>query len=113
MLSILKGFYGKDDATANVFTSLLLPDILMFQVGNPNGFGTFIGPGGSILGNGRRLRDAVIHTELSLLTGGAITTDNVDDDNGTRITDGQMGTVAAFPYIGAPNNPPGNPANFK
>ena len=47
------------------------------------------------------MRDAVIHTELSLLTGGAITTDNVDDDNGTRITDGQMGTVAAFPYIGA------------
>ncbi|HEV3445802.1 MAG TPA: DUF4331 family protein [Gemmataceae bacterium] len=112
MLSILKGFYGKDDATANAFTGLLLPDILMFQVGNPNGFGTFIGPGGSILGNGRRLRDAVIHTELNLLTGGAITTDNVNDDNGTRITDGQMGTVAAFPYFGPPNNPSGNPANF-
>jgi hypothetical protein len=113
MISVFKGFYGRDANTAQALTGLLLPDMVMFQVGNPNGFGTFIGPGGSILGNGRRLRDDVIDFELSVLTGGGITTDNVADDNGTRITDGQMGTVAAFPYIGAPNSPPGNPANFK
>ena len=87
-------------------------DILMYDVTNPGGFGTFIGPGGSILGNGRKLRDDVIDVELGLLLG-AGASDNVGDDNGTRITDGQMGTVAAFPYLGPPNNPPTNPAGFK
>ena len=60
------------------------------------------------------MRDDVIDLELSLLTGGAIPSDNVADDNGDRITDGTMrpnGTfrTAAFPYIGPPNNPPAGP----
>ena len=45
----------------------------------------------------------------TLLTNGKITTDNVDDDNGTRITDGAPGTTALFPYLGRPNNPPAGP----
>jgi hypothetical protein len=89
---------------------VLLPDILVFELGNGNGFGTPVGPAGGplgkqFLGNGRRLRDAVIHAEVGLLTNNAVTTDNVDDDNGTKITDGNNGTTAAFPYIGPPNSP--------
>lgn len=95
MVSVLMGFFGRNATDADGLSNFLLPDILTFQVGNASGFP-----------NGRRLRDDVIDIELGLLTNGAITTDNVPDDNGTRITDGNMGTVAAFPYVGPPNNPP-------
>lgn len=105
MVGVLQGFYGRTANDANAITNLLLPDVLLFQLGNPNGFGTFITdpfkPGlGTVLGNGRRLRDDVMDINLNILSNGAITTDNVPDDNATRITDGNMGTTAAFPYIG-------------
>ena len=73
----------------------LLPDVNTYNTSMATGFP-----------NGRGLRDDVIDVALGLLTNGGITTDNVPDDNGTRITDGQMGTTAAFPYLGPPNIPP-------
>jgi hypothetical protein len=103
MVSVLQSFYGQSLPDANGISDLLLPDILVFETGNPNGFGT---PVAGFLGNGRRLRDDVIDVELNVLTDGGITTDSVADDNGTRITDGNSGTVAAFPYIGARNASP-------
>lgn len=110
MSSVFSGFYGRPVATANTLTSVLLPDMLMFQIGNSSGFGTFLS-GGTILGNGRRLSDDVIDFELNVLTGGAITTDNVGDDNGLKVTDGSKDPVSGqtraimFPYIGAANTP--------
>ena len=113
MQTVLTTVYGGLFQTPNAagLANALLPDILMFQVGNSAGFGTFIGPGNGILGNGRKLTDPVIHIELSLLTGGKVTTDNVNDDNGLKVTDGTVDPVSgqtrqiAFPYIGAANNP--------
>jgi len=117
MISVLTSVYGRPlngafPTSATSLADFLLPDILTFNTStafstnstDANGFP-----------NGRRLRDDVIDLEFSLLTGGAITTDNVPDDNGTKITDGTNGTTAAFPYIGAPNLPlngsaPGNTA---
>jgi len=95
LIGVLVNFYGRTQAAAEGLADFLLPDVLTFEVGNPNGFP-----------NGRRLRDDVIDIELALLTGGAITTDNVPDDNGSRITDGNNGTTAAFPYIGFKNSCP-------
>jgi hypothetical protein len=95
--------FRRTAADAAGLADFLLPDILTvdlslaFNAAN-NGFP-----------NGRRLRDDVIDVELGLLTNGAVTSDNVPDDNGTRITDGNQGTTAAFPYVGPPNNPPGGP----
>jgi hypothetical protein len=126
MKSILTGVYGETSGTADIVTSLLLPDLLKFQIGNPNGFGTVLP--GTILGNGRRLSDDVIDTELFVITdpdfpaalGGGplpptITTDNVGDDNGLKVTDGSVDPVSgqtraiAFPYIGAANQPLNGP----
>jgi hypothetical protein len=112
--SVLTGFYGRSSVDANALTQFLLPDVLLFEVGNPNGFGTFI-DSGQKLGNGRRLSDDVHDTMLNILSNGAITTDNVGDDNGLRITDGSVDPVSAqtraiaFPYIGLPNVTPGGP----
>jgi hypothetical protein len=125
MLSVLTSFYGRSPADASFLADVFLPDVLMFQLGNPNGFGTTIGPGpgfftgpfpgGNVLGNGRRLSDDVHDTMLNLLTNGGITSDNVGDDNGLRITDGSVDPVSAmtraiaFPYIGAPGVPASGP----
>jgi hypothetical protein len=119
MQTVLTSVYGALFQTPNAagLANALLPDLLMFQVGNSAGFGTFIGPGNGILGNGRKFTDPVIHIELNLLTGGKVTTDNVNDDNGLKITDGTTDPVSgqkrpiAFPYIG-PANSPGTDFNF-
>jgi hypothetical protein len=60
---------------------------------------------GTLFGNGRRLRDDTTDVFMNIITNGAETTDNVADDNAMRITDGNAGTIAAFPYMGAPNVP--------
>jgi Domain of unknown function (DUF4331) len=111
------GLYKRTEPDANALTALFLPDLLLFQLGNPNGFGTFVpSPTGAALGNGRRLSDDVTDTLFNILTNGAIPTDNVGDDNGLKITDGSVDPVSgqtravAFPYIGAANNPPGEPS---
>jgi hypothetical protein len=111
---VLQDFFGRTEAAANEIANFFMPDVLFFQVGNPNGFGTFIaGPPeselGTVFGNGRRLRDDVVDILLNIFTNGAIASDNVPDDNGTKITDGNMGTTAAFPYIGAVNQVPSGP----
>jgi hypothetical protein len=59
--------------------------------------------------NGRRLRDDVTDSLFNLITNGKLTTDNVADDNGSRITDGLAGSTIVFPYIGRPNSPPDGP----
>ncbi|HLJ92211.1 MAG TPA: DUF4331 family protein [Gemmataceae bacterium] len=98
MVAILtnpNGPYQRTQADATGLASFLLPDILTYDSSQPDGFP-----------NGRRLRDGVIDVELNLLTNGRVTSMNVFDDNGMRITDGTNGTSAAFPYFGAANNPP-------
>src|SRR5439155_23483297 len=125
VLSDPQSIYKRTAPDAAFLTSALLPDVLMFQIGNPNGFGTTIGPGpgfftgpfpgGQVLGNGRRFQDDVIDIELNLLSAGKIPTDNVGDDNGLKVTDGSVDPVSgktraiAFPYIGPANLPLNGP----
>ena len=128
MISVLTdpaGIYKLTTGEANFRADALLPDMLEFQIGNPNGFGTTIGPGsgyftgpfpgGQVFGNGRRFADDVHDILLNFLTNGAIPTDNVGDDNGLRITDGSVEPVSgktraiAFPYIGGSSPTGPNP----
>lgn len=125
------GFFKRNATDASFLADALLPDLLMFQVGNPGGFGTLVGgagspgifgtgpfAGGQVLGNGRQFRDDVVDIDFNLLTNGAIPTDNVGDDNGLRVTDGSIDPVSntqraiAFPYIGAPNLPLSGPGTL-
>jgi Domain of unknown function (DUF4331) len=125
MVSVLTGFYSRNAPDAAFLAQTFLPDTLMFQLGNPGGFGTLIGPGpgvftgpfagGQVLGNGRHFGDDVHDITLNLLSNGAKPSDNVGDDNGLRITDGSVDPVSAmtraiaFPYIGPPNSAPTGP----
>ncbi len=125
VLTDLTGLYMRTQADASFLADALLPDMLRFQVGNPNGSGTTIGPGpgfftgpfpgGQVLGNGRRLADDVFDITLNILTNGAIPSDNVGDDNGLKVTDGSVDPVSgktraiAFPYMGLANLPLNGP----
>jgi hypothetical protein len=123
MVSVLTGpIYMRTAAAAGFLADAWLPDVMFFQLGNPNGFGTTIGgagfafsgpfPGNQVLGNGRRFADDVHDVTTNLLTNGMKPSDNVGDDNGLRVTDGSVDPVSgktrsiAFPYIGAPNGGP-------
>src|SRR5205823_11610749 len=110
MISVLTAFYpagrpggNPSAAQAGVLADLLLPDILVFDTTSAAGFGAPItaANGTTYLGNGRKLSDDVISTELSVLTdddlpaafGGGpnppvIVTQNVKDDNGQNLMDG-------------------------
>ena len=131
MISVLTNptfIYKRTSADASFLADALLPDELMFQIGNPNGFGTTIGPGpgfftgpfpgGQVLGNGRRFADDVVDIDFNILTNGAIPGDNVGDDNGLKVTDGSVDPVSgqtraiAFPYIGLANLPLNGPGTF-
>lgn len=70
-------------AQAQAHATLLLPDIMTFDTSSRAGFL-----------NGRQLPDDVIDAELSLLTGGAVTTDKVGNDSVFQ---------PGFPYLGTPN----------
>ena len=71
---------GGDPAVA----LLLLPDQLPFNTADASGFL-----------NGRRLPDDVIDAELTILSGGAVTSDGVDSNDATF--------PGVFPYLAPPN----------
>ena len=104
VLTSPKFVYQRTAADAAALTDFLLPDVLTVDLSKQ-----FTDPTYQGFPNGRRLRDDVIDVELTLLTNGKVTTDNVDEDNGPRITDGTHGRRARFPYIGRPNTPPSGP----
>jgi hypothetical protein len=72
---------GGSPTLANV----LLPDVLNYDYSKPTDYAKL---------NGRRLRDDVIGISLSLITGGALTTDNVGPHSDYRDD---------FPYAGKPH----------
>lgn len=74
---------GNTQAQADALADFLLPDILTVNLSQATGFPS-----------GRNLADDVIDVELGLITQGAITTDNVNNDS-TFLAD--------FPYLGVPN----------
>jgi hypothetical protein len=74
--------YGLALAQATTLAGVLLPDVLTFNTTSTSGFL-----------NGRRLTDDVIDAELSLLTGGVLTSDRVNNDSVFS---------NFFPYLGPP-----------
>lgn len=83
LIGTLRAF-GNDAGMAEAIADALLPDVVLFDRGNAEGFP-----------NGRRLRDDVIDHDLSAWTNGRVTTDCVSSDSAFSET---------FPYL-APANP--------
>jgi len=75
---------GNDMPTSVALADTLLPDVLTVDISNAGGFL-----------NGRRLTDDVIDIELNLLSGGAIPTDFVDNND--------VAFLPTFPYLAPPH----------
>lgn len=82
----LTGSVPNGGPNATQLAGVVLPDVMPFDTTSSAGFL-----------NGRRLADDVIDAELSLLTGGALTSDRVGNDSVF---------LSQFPYLGAPSAPP-------
>ncbi len=90
--AVLKLFGGYDDATADVITGLLLPDVLTLDTTSTAGFvGTL---------NGRQLPEDVIDFELTVVTGGITGTPGIPGDC-VDANDNEF--LAWFPYMADPN----------
>ncbi|MGB3135557.1 MAG: DUF4331 domain-containing protein [Nodosilinea sp.] len=94
---------GNSDARADALLQAFLPDVMRIDTTGPSGYANALNAKGSPI-RGRLLEDDVIDITLSVLTDGAIATDNVSYE-GTpgNPAQGHDPLVPAFPYL-APAN---------
>lgn len=94
---------GNSDERANALLRAFLPDVMRIDTNQESGYGKALNKKGSPI-TGRLLKDDVIDTTLSVLTNGAVTTDNVSYE-GTpgNPSQGHQPLEEQFPYL-APAN---------
>ncbi len=94
---------GNSDARANALLGAFLPDVMRIDTTGASGYGKVSPKTGSPIG-GRLLKDDVIDITLTVLTNGAIKSDNVSYE-GTpgNPAQGHEPLVPSFPYLALPN----------
>ncbi|MEO0538890.1 MAG: DUF4331 domain-containing protein [Cyanobacteria bacterium P01_A01_bin.123] len=94
---------GNSDDRADALLGAFLPDVMRIDTTGPSGYANALNDNGSPI-RGRLLKDDVVDITLSVLTNGAITTDNVSYE-GTpgNPAQGHQPLVPAFPYLAPPN----------
>ncbi|MBT9316475.1 DUF4331 domain-containing protein [Leptothoe spongobia] len=94
---------GNSEERANALLGAFLPDVMRIDTSGPSGYANDLNAAGSPV-RGRMLKDDVIDITLSVLSNGAITTDNVDYE-GTpgNPAQGHQPLEPAFPYLALPN----------
>jgi hypothetical protein len=94
--------FGNDDKRATALLVAFLPDVMRIDTTGPSGYAAALNAKGSPI-RGRKITDDVIHVTLSVVTNGAVKTDNV-----TYAGPNGGGTVhkpllTSFPYLADPN----------
>ena len=94
---------GNDDKRTQALLGAFLPDVMRIDTTGTSGYGNALNAKGSPI-RGRLLDDDVIDTTLSVLTNGAITSDNVSYA-GTpgNPSQGHDPLQPVFPYLALPN----------
>lgn len=94
---------GNSNTRADALLNAFLPDVMRIDTTIPSGYANALNAQGSPIA-GRKLTDDVIDITLSVLTNGAITTDNVSYA-GTpgNPAQGHKPLQTAFPYLALPN----------
>lgn len=94
---------GNNDSRADALLGAFLPDVMRIDTTGPSGYANDLNASGSPI-RGRLLEDDVIDITLSVLTNGAVTTDNVSyaGTSGNSAT-GHQPLIADFPYLAPPN----------
>jgi Domain of unknown function (DUF4331) len=94
---------GNSDERAKALLTAFLPDVMRIDTTGPSGFANALNTKGSPI-RGRMFKDDTVDTVLSVLTNGAVTSDNVSYD-GTpgNPAQGHKPLESAFPYMALPN----------
>ncbi|WP_346291533.1 DUF4331 domain-containing protein [Sphaerothrix gracilis] len=94
---------GNDQARTNALLGAFLPDVMRIDTTGPSGYANALNAQGSPI-RGRMLKDDVVDITLSVLTNGAITSDNVSYE-GTpgNPAQGHDPLEPTFPYLALPN----------
>ncbi|MGF1521832.1 MAG: DUF4331 domain-containing protein [Leptolyngbyaceae cyanobacterium] len=94
---------GNSEDRANALLGAFLPDVMRIDTTGPSGYANDLNAQGSPI-RGRLLMDDVVDITLSVLTDGAITTDNVSYE-GTpgNPAQGHQPLIQSFPYLAPPN----------
>jgi Domain of unknown function (DUF4331) len=92
---------GNSDARADILLGAFLPDVMRIDTTQKSGYLSATNAKGAPI-TGRLLLDDTVDQTLSVLTNGAITSDNVSY-NGTGPNQGHQPLVTQFPYLALPN----------
>lgn len=107
--AVVLGALGNSPARTNDIVAAFIPDVMRIDTGGASGYATAALPVGA-LGvvrpvRGRMITDDVIDITLSVLSNGAVLTDNVSyaGVGGNAAQPGHTAPSTAFPYLPAPN----------
>ncbi len=94
---------GNDNQRANSLLGAFLPDVMRIDTSIPSGYVSAVNGRGSPIA-GRKLLDDTIDQTLSVLSNGAVPSDNVSyNGTGSNPAQGHQPLVPQFPYLAVPN----------
>ncbi|MGH2453123.1 MAG: DUF4331 domain-containing protein [bacterium] len=93
---------GNSEARANTLLGAFLPDVMRIDTAGASGYGNALNAKGSPI-RGRMIMDDVIDITLSVLTNGAIKSDNVSYAGPNAAGTGHKPLLSTFPYLAEPN----------
>ena len=94
--------FGNDDTRATALLVAFLPDVMRIDTTGPSGYAAALNAKGSPI-RGRRITDDVIHVTLSVVTNGAVKTDNVSYAGPNGGGTAHKPLLNRFPYLADPN----------
>jgi Domain of unknown function (DUF4331) len=94
---------GNSDQRANSLLGAFLPDVMRIDTSIPSGYVSAVNGKGSPIA-GRKLLDDTIDQTLSVLSNGAVPSDNVSyNGTGSNPAQGHQPLASQFPYLAVPN----------
>ena len=94
--------FGNDDKRATALLLAFLPDVMRIDTTGPSGYAAALNGKGSPI-RGRKITDDVIHVTLSVVTNGAVKTDNVTYAGPNGGGTAHKPLLTSFPYLAEPN----------
>ncbi|PSB03438.1 DUF4331 domain-containing protein [Merismopedia glauca] len=93
---------GNDEKRVGELVGAFLPDVMRIDTSQPSGYGKALNAKGSPV-RGRLIKDDVIDTTLTVLTNGAVKSDNVSYEGPNAGGSGHQSLSNDFPYLAPPN----------
>ncbi len=101
-VSAVLGALGNDEKRTGALLGAFLPDVMRIDTTGPSGYANALNKLGSPI-RGRLIKDDVIDITLSVLSNGAVTSDNVSYDGPNQGGAKHSPLLPEFPFLAEPN----------